>query len=138
MWLLTWINFFSNFNEEELDKFELFCQERFLIKGNYLFKEWDDANSMYILATWKIEVSKNIDGRKIILWDVKAEEIIWEMALYDERWKRTASAMAVVDSKLITILAFSIKQIEQKHPEFIKRIKNIIKERKKKNKDIIW
>jgi len=137
MWLLSWVKLLESFNKEELLKFELFCQERFIAKWETIFQEWDESNAMYILAIWKIEVFKNIDWRRVVLWVLKAEEILWEMALYDWKWKRTANAIAITDSKLITILSFSVKQMEKDHPEITNKIREIIDKRKKKNLDIL-
>jgi hypothetical protein len=45
-----------------------------------------------------------------------------------------ASCIAVKPSRLLVILDFSIKQIAQKHPNLIEKIKEIIKQREEINK----
>jgi len=45
-----------------------------------------------------------------------------------------ASAKAVKDSILIVLLEFSIKELIQKHPELLEKIKNIIEVRNIANK----
>jgi len=59
------------------------------------------------------------------------------MALFLDKRKRTASIIALEDSKLLTILDFSIKQLVQKNPELLDKIKDIIDKRRKVNKEKI-
>ncbi|MCK5678276.1 MAG: hypothetical protein KAH72_07345 [Flavobacteriaceae bacterium] len=47
-----------------------------------------------------------------------------------------AYARAKEDTRLITILSFSIKQIAEKHPDLMTKIKSIINTRKIENKNI--
>lgn len=134
MSFLDELSLLSSLSQEEKQKLELFCQEKFLNKADELFKEWDEANSMYLLATWKIEIYKNIYWEEAILWEIKAEEILWEMALFWWQWKRMASARAVEDTKLVTILSFSIEEITRKHPDLMKKIEDIINARESENR----
>jgi hypothetical protein len=47
-----------------------------------------------------------------------------------------ATAIAIADSTLITILSFSIKEITAKYPELLSSIKDIITKRLIKNKNV--
>jgi hypothetical protein len=58
------------------------------------------------------------------------------MALFLDSSKRIATATAHVDSILITILSFSIKDLTNKNPELLEKIKNIINTRIIDNKII--
>lgn len=138
MWVLKWVKLFLDFKDKDLAQIEMFCQEKYVKKWEIIFNEKDEANAMYILAEWVVEVSKEINSKKHILGTVEAEEILGEMAMYEEKGKRTATATASIDTRLITILIFSIKQLEKKYPEFIDKIKKIILERKIENKNILW
>jgi len=125
---------FEDLSLDEKNQLEIFCQEKSIKKWDILFKEWDEANAMYILQEWEIEVYKEKLWKNIFLWKIVAEDILWEMAIFWNRWKRMASAKAVKDSILIVLLEFSIKELIQKHPELLEKIKNIIEVRNIANK----
>ena len=85
---------------------------------------------MYIVKSWNIEVSKILNWEKQVLWNVSVWWIIWEMALFWDNSKRMASAIALDNVELITILWSSIKTLANKKPELLEKIKGIINERK--------
>lgn len=135
--ILDWIKLLSGLSDEERSNLSMFCQEKRISSWDIIFHEDDYATAMYILKEGNIEVSRKIDWWKIILWEVHAEEILWEMALFWERNKRMATASALTDGVLITILMFSIKELTEKHPELLDKIKMIINDRMISNKEKI-
>lgn len=134
--ILNWIWLLNSLTQDELDNLSLFCQLKRLKKWENLFKEWEEWSSMYILKEWQFEISKTIKWKNTIIWTVKAEEILWEMALFLDSSKRMATATAQIDSVLITILSFSIKELTNKNPILLEKIKNIINNRIMDNKII--
>jgi len=48
-----------------------------------------------------------------------------------------ASARIIEDSIIIVLLEFSIKKLTKKHPDILKKILKIIKNREEKNKELI-
>lgn len=136
MSILKNIKILDSLSQSEKSNLSLFCQEKTLNKWDILFNEWEDANAMYLLTSWKIRILKTIDWKEVILWEINAEEILWEMALFCENWKRMATAKALTESSLVTILSFSIKELTIKHPELLEKIKLIIEKRKTINKMI--
>lgn len=133
MSILKWVTLLSSLTESEKNNLSLFCQEKHLNVGEVLFKENDEATAMYILKTWSIEISKIIEWRKTILWEVHAEEILGEMALFSSNHKRMATAIWLTPCELIVILSFSIKELTSKHPALWEKIKNIIDDRVENN-----
>ena len=134
MSIIDGVKLLETLSQSEKDNLSLFCQEKVLKAGEVLFDEWDEWNAMYLLKSWEIEISKKIDYKDAILGTVQAEEIIWEMAIFWESNKRMAKAKAMIDCELITILSFSIKELTQKSPELLEKIKNIITQRNDDNK----
>ena len=126
--ILEWLT------DQEKQNLSLLVQEKKLNTGDVLFLEWDEANSMYLLLEWELEVYVERSWEKIVLWKVKAEEIIWEMAVFWDNKKRMASCVATCPSKLLVILEFSIKQISKNHSWLIKKIKDLIEIRNEFNK----
>ena len=116
----------KDLTDNEKKNLEIFCQEKSIKAWDILFNEWNDANAMYLLQSWEIAIYKTIRWKTNLLWNILAEDILWEMAIFWNRWKRMASAKAVKDSILIVLLEFSIKELTKKHPEIMDKIKNII------------
>lgn len=127
--ILSWIKLLSDLSIKDLENLSLFCQLKKMKKWEILFKEWDEANAMYILKSWNFEIRKRINWSDVILWNVEAEEILWEMALFWNDNKRMATAISKEDSELITILSFSIKDLANKNPILLEKIKDIINDR---------
>ncbi|MDD3646657.1 MAG: cyclic nucleotide-binding domain-containing protein [Candidatus Gracilibacteria bacterium] len=136
MSFLDSVDMLSSLSQQEKENLALFCQEKYLSAGDQLFLEGDEANAMYFLAEGKIEIYKERAGEEIILGEIKAEEILGEMAVFGGEGVRMASARAIKDTKLITMLSFSIKEIAFKHPDLMIKIENIIKSREEKNQKI--
>ena len=134
MSILSGISLLSDLTEEEIKNFSLFCQEKRIPAWENVFHENDNASAMYILKEGNIEITRSIKWWKIVLWEVHAEEILWEMALFWDRNKRMATAVALTDCTLITILSFSINDLTKKHPELLEKIKLIINDRLISNK----
>jgi CRP/FNR family cyclic AMP-dependent transcriptional regulator len=135
MSILDWVKLLSSLSEAEKENLALFCQEKQLLAWEVLFNEEEEASAMYILKEWNIEISRNSEWEKVVLWEVHAEEILWEMALFWDTNKRMATATALKESTLIVILSFSIKELTSKHPELMDKIKTIINDRMIVNKN---
>jgi CRP-like cAMP-binding protein len=62
MSLLEGVGILEVLTESELENLRLFCQEKQLSTGEVLFRDGDEANSMYILKSGKMAVSRVING----------------------------------------------------------------------------
>lgn len=130
--MLEWIELFSSLGEDSLNTLSMFCQQRRVLKGEILFRRWEESTSMYIVISGKLEV---FDGERVLGF-VKSWEFVWEMSLFSEPKVRTASVKALEDTNVIVLLAFSIEQLWHKHPEILEQIRKVIEERNKKNQNI--
>lgn len=119
---------------EEKQDLTNFCQSRIIPKAEVLFSEGDEANAMYILKTWAVNIYRNIWGKQTFLWAVQAQEIFWEMALFVNDGKRMGTAIADENCEVIILLSFSVKQLIEKSPQIMDKIQKIIDERVLKNK----
>lgn len=124
------IDILNSLSESEKNTLSLFCQKRLLKSWDLLFKEGEEATSMYFLVSWLLEAKKE-DWK--ILGVVNPGEPVWEMAIFESTWKRWASVYAIKDSELIVLLSFSVKELTQKHPDIFEKIKWVISERNTKN-----
>lgn len=132
---LDWIELLSTLTDTEKSNLKMFCQEKYVSAWEVIFHESDYASAMYILKEGSVEITRNINWWKIILWEVGSEEILWEMAMFWDRNKRMATATALTDCVLIVILSFSIKELTSKHPELLEKIRLIINDRIISNKN---
>jgi CRP-like cAMP-binding protein len=134
MTFLDKIEILAPLTKEEKNRLSDFCQERPVNKWEVIFDEWDEANAMYILKTGSVGIYKDIDGIKVYLWTVHAEEILGEMAIFNNNWIRTAQAIAMEDTIIITILSFSMHELTKTNPIIMNKIHQIIEERMTQNK----
>ena len=134
MWVLDWLKIVESLSDSDKEDLETFCQYRELSSWDLLFSQWDEANAMYFLKKGAIRIYKDDLWDEKELWVVKAEEILWEMALFWWTWKRMASAKAIENTQLVTILSFSIKEMAKKYPHLMTKIQNVIEERNMSNK----
>ena len=132
--ILDWLKILDSLSDTEKENLSMFCQIKNVKKWEILFNQWDEATAMYILKEWQFEIFQESNWQKIILWIIDAEEILGEMALFSENSKRMASAVATTDGQLITILSFSVKEITNKNPFILDKIKSIINDRLINNK----
>ena len=136
MGMFDYSEIFQDLTIGEKSQLEVFCQRKVLKKWEKVFEEWEEANSMYIIQEWEVEIYKSNFWKKTIIWRIEAEDILWEMAIFWLNWKRMASAIVTKDAVLITILSFSIKELTSKSPEILDKIQNIIEIRNIQNKKL--
>lgn len=129
MSILDSIPFFSALNEDDKQHLSYFCQEQKLSKWDELVHQWDEPNAFYIVIEGAFGVYKETNGVVEELWPVLVWDILWEMALFWEGEVRNATIIAKEDSKVVTILDFSIKELTKKYPAILEKIKKIIEER---------
>ena len=56
------------------------------------------------------------------------------MAIFQEKHKRTATIIALVDSELLVISSYAIEKMSREHKDIYKKIEKTIKKRQKENK----
>ncbi|MCD6034921.1 MAG: hypothetical protein K0R63_662 [Rickettsiales bacterium] len=66
--------------------------------GEYIFKEGDPSCDVYLINQGEVEITKEKNGKTIVLAKRGFNEIIGEMALVLESNERSASAKAVKDT----------------------------------------
>ncbi|MFH0825618.1 MAG: cyclic nucleotide-binding domain-containing protein, partial [Pseudomonadota bacterium] len=71
-------------------------------KGEVVFKEGDSGDTMFVVQSGEVEISRIRDDRKLILAVLKRGEFFGEMALMDNQ-PRSATATVVRKSRLLPI-----------------------------------
>ncbi len=70
--------------------------------GEYIIKEGEKGDCMYVIQSGKLEVFQNKEGKEIFLTELKDNEFFGEMALF-EREVRSASVRAKGEAFIMTV-----------------------------------
>lgn len=77
--------------------------QRTVLKHNVIFTEGSKGDEAYLLVDGKVEISGAVDGRKKVFAVLQPVSIFGEMALFLEDQGRTATAVALEDSKVVVL-----------------------------------
>jgi CRP/FNR family cyclic AMP-dependent transcriptional regulator len=86
-------------------------------KGGILFKEGDEGEHVYVIVDGKLKLgTASGDGRENLLSILGPGEMFGELSLFDSG-PRTASAIAVTDSKVLALGQEKVIPWVREHPE---------------------
>ena len=77
--------------------------QRSVLKHSVIFTEGSKGDEAYLLVDGKVEISGSVDGRKKVFAVLQPVSIFGEMALFLEDQGRTATAIALEDSKVVVL-----------------------------------
>ncbi len=97
-------------------------------KGDYLFRENDVSQDMYIIQTGKVHIFKNSGENKIDICDLQKGSVLGEMAIIDGN-ARSASAIATEDTEVSVITPDDFVERTQEIPHWYFTIISIISNR---------
>ena len=88
-----------------------------LRKGQSLFKEGDDGDHLYIVASGKIKLgTKSQDGRENLLMILGPGDMFGDLSLFDSG-PRTSTATAVTEAKLLSLGQDKVIPWVKEHPQ---------------------
>ena len=90
-------------------------------KGDYIFREGDEGDEMYIIQTGRVSIQKVIAGKKTPISVLEKGDFFGEMSVL-ERLPRTADAEALEDADLITINSQTFGEMIRSNPEIAVRM----------------
>ena len=90
-------------------------------KGDYIFREGDEGDEMYIIQTGRVSIQKVIGGKKTPLTVLEKGDFFGEMSVL-ERLPRTADAEAIEDADLISINSATFGEMIRSNPEIAVRM----------------
>ncbi|MDZ4678295.1 MAG: Crp/Fnr family transcriptional regulator [Oligoflexia bacterium] len=96
-----------------------------LKQGEILFKEGDAPDSMYVVKKGRLIVFKPKGTSEIELAEVRAGQMIGEMAFFDQK-PRSASIKAAVDSEVIELPFKALQSQFDQFPEWLKAMTKTI------------
>lgn len=92
-----------------------------LNKGEYLFRDGDPSDAIYVIKTGKLAVTKNRGNTEIHLAELKAGDMIGEMAFFDNK-PRSAGAKALERTEVIELPFKALNAQFKTFPEWLKAI----------------
>lgn len=101
------------------------------LKHNVVFNEGTRGDAAYILTEGRIEISGIIEGHKKVFAILKPISIFGEMALFLDDNTRTATAIALEDSKVIVVTKDDLDEYMRDSPKVISSIITVLVSRLK-------
>ncbi len=90
-----------------------------LQKDQFLFREGDESDAMYVIKSGTIAITKAKGAAEIVLAELKPGEMLGEMAFFDNR-TRSASAKATTSSEVICLPFSALHAQFKTFPEWLK------------------
>ncbi|MBU1228678.1 MAG: cyclic nucleotide-binding domain-containing protein [Proteobacteria bacterium] len=106
--------------------------QRTMLKHNVIFTEGSKGDEAYLLVDGKVEISGSVDGRKKVFAVLQPVAMFGEMALFLEDHGRTATAIALEDSKVVVINRDDLQDYIDTCPPAIAAMLNVMVSRLKK------
>lgn len=115
-------HYFKNLDEKELAVLAQVVEEKTLPPGTTLFLEGMLGESMYIVVTGKIKISKMIaEGEEKVLLVLGAGDHFGEMAILDGG-PRAASAVSTEQTKILILRRGDIMKLQKTHPSVVLKV----------------
>lgn len=104
---------------------------RNFLRYSVIFSEGTRGDTAYLLKEGLVEISKVVDGKKKVFAHLRPPSMFGEMAILLEDEKRTATAVALEDSKVIEIKQYDFQQFLKDSPVIISTLVNVLVHRLK-------
>ena len=101
--LLRSVSIFRDLDSGELARVAEVCREQSFVSGEYIFREGESGNRLYLIVDGEVRISREVPGSgEEALAVLKAGSLFGEMAVFD-RSERSTDAISHGGTKLITI-----------------------------------
>jgi CRP-like cAMP-binding protein len=117
--LLADVDLFGDLTPEERQQLADASTTEELRRGDVLFHEDDDADTLYVVIEGRIAIAKrSIDGRESVVALMEAGDLFGEMSLF-EPLGRSAEARALEPSQVLAIGYAPIRRVYERRPELL-------------------
>ena len=101
--LLRQVAIFKDLGDDELNFFAEVCKEQEFQSGEYVFREGEAGNRLYLIVEGEVRISRTIPGSgEEALAVLKPGSLFGEMAVFD-RSERSTDAISNGGTKVLTI-----------------------------------
>ncbi len=112
-------------------------REKIYLAGEDIFREGEPGDVLYVLLAGAVDLKKQVEGGETVLKTVdEPNEFFGEMALIDGR-PRSASAVAVRDSKLLVVDRPAFEAMVLTNGKFALKIIKVLSERIRSSNDLV-
>lgn len=101
------------------------------LKYSVVFSENSKGDAAYLLKEGRVEISKIVEGKKKVFAILKPVALFGEMAILLDDEKRTATAVALEDSKVVEIKKEDFEEYIRQSPPIIATLLNVLVHRLK-------
>ena len=117
--LLANVDLFGDMTPEERQQLADASTTEELRRGDVLFHEDEEADTLYVVIEGRIAIAKrSIDGRESVVALMEAGDLFGEMSLF-EPLGRSAEARALEASQVLAIGYAPIRAVYQRRPELL-------------------
>lgn len=117
--LLAGIELFKDLDDATLDRITDLAERRALVRGDVIFEEGTEADSLYVVEDGRIAISnKSFDGRESMFALMERGDLFGEMSLFDGDG-RSADARALEPSSILVIPYEPLRQIWSDRPDML-------------------
>src|ERR1044071_3711350 len=101
--LLKQVMIFKDLEEDELNQVADVCREEKFVSGEYIFREGEHGNRLYLIVEGEVRISRDVPGSgEEALAVLKPGALFGEMAVFD-RTERSTHAISNGGTKVLTI-----------------------------------
>ena len=101
--LLRNVAIFKDLDDGELARVSEVCKEQVFVPGEYIFREGESGNRLYLIVEGEVRISREVPGSgEEALAILKQGALFGEMAVFD-RSERSTDAISNGGTKVITI-----------------------------------
>ena len=127
---------FDALDEEDARALRRQMAEVKLSRGEHLFMEGDDGDSLYVVIDGKMKLTRAAaDGRENLLQVLGPGEMFGELSMFDPR-PRTSSAVAVTDTRLGSLDHDFLRQWLTARPEVALHLLQALAQRLRRANDV--
>jgi len=130
------VPFFANLTPASLDQLEMKVNLITYKQGDIIFREGDTGDSLYIIRSGFVKVSKKQEDQEKIIAYITHGNYFGEMALIEDE-KRAATISAFTKTEVIQVLKDDFNELISRDPSISEMIKDIILERKMNTFDVL-
>jgi predicted acylesterase/phospholipase RssA/CRP-like cAMP-binding protein len=123
---------FGEITDEQLKQVFSIAEVLHFDAGQYIFKEGDADNALYIVLTGRLRVLQQTDTGMHVLGDVAAGEPVGELALFTKD-PRSASVVAIRKSTVLQIDEADYNALVLQNPQFAFTLTQFVIDRLKRN-----
>lgn len=113
--LLSRVTMFQDFEPEQLRLIAFGTERRFLRNGSVLYRQGEESDGGFVVATGQIDIVAYHGDREIVLDSCGPAGLIGELALITEN-RRTANAIARVDCEVLFIPRSLFHRLLREYP----------------------